>query len=53
MDMIANAPDLYGDTAHFADNSADVGEHLSEVLVAYLHAVVLDMEDDMDVVSCE
>lgn len=53
VDMIANAAYLYGNTAYFADNTADVGEYLSKVFVSYLHAMILDVEDDMDVVSCE
>ena len=53
VDMIAYTTDFYGYTIHVADDTADVGEHLPEVFVAYLHAVVLDMEDEVDVVSCE
>ena len=53
VDMVADATDLYGSTAYFADNTADVGEYLPEVFVAYLHAMILDMEDDMDVISCK
>ena len=51
--MVADATDLYGSTAYFADDTANVGEYLPEVFVAYLHAMILDMEDDMDVVSCK
>ena len=51
--MIADAADLYGNTAYFADDTADVGEYLSKVFVSYLHAMILDMEYDMDIVSCE
>ena len=53
MDMVADATDFYWDAIHIADETTDVGEHLPEVLVTYLHAVVLDVEDDVDVVSCE
>ena len=53
VDMVADAADLYGNTAYFADDTADVGEYLSKVFVAYLHAMILDMEDDMDVISCK
>ena len=53
MDMVADAADLYRDAAHIADESSDVGEHLSEVFVAYLHAMILDMEYDVDVVFYE
>ena len=53
VDMIADAAYLYGNTAYFADDTADVGEYLLEVFVSYLHAMILDVEDDMDVVSCK
>ena len=53
VDMIADTTDFYGYTIHVADDTSDVGEHLPEVFVAYLHAMILDVEDDMDVVSCE
>ncbi len=53
VDMVADATDFYWDAIHIADESADVGEHLSEVLVTYLHAMILDMEYEVDVVSCE
>lgn len=53
VDMVADATDFYGYTIHVADDTSDVGEHLSEVLVAYLHAMILDMEYEVDVVSCE
>ena len=51
--MVSDATDFYWDAFHIADEAADVSEHLPEVLVTYLHAVVLDVEDDVDVVSCE
>ena len=35
------------------DEATDVGKHLAEVFIAYLHAVVLNVEDDVDVVLCE
>ena len=53
VDMIADTTDFYGYTIHVADDTSDVGEHLPEVFVAYLHAMIFDVEDDMDVVSCE
>ena len=53
VDMVAYTTDFYGYTIHVADDTADVGEHLPEVFVAYLHATVLDVEDEMDVVFCE
>ena len=53
VDMVADATDFYGYTIHVADDTADVGEHLPEVFVAYLHAMIFDVEDDVDVVSCE
>lgn len=53
MDMIADTTDFDGYTIHVADDTSDIGEHLPEVFVAYLHAMILDVEDDMDVVSCE
>ena len=53
MDMVADATDGDGDAAHFADETTDVGEHLAKVFVAYLHAMVLDMEYDVDVVFYE
>ena len=48
--MVADTADGDGDAVHFADETADVGEHLAKVFVAYLHAMVLDMEYDVDVV---
>ena len=53
VDVVADAANLDGDATHVADEAADVGEHLPEVLVAYLHAMVLDVEDEVDVVFCE
>lgn len=53
VDMVADSTDFYGYTIHVADDTADVGEHLPEVFVAYLHAMIFDVEDDMDVVFCE
>lgn len=51
--MVSDATDFYWDAFHIADDTADVGEHLPEVFVAYLHAVVLDVEYEVDVVFCE
>ena len=51
--MVADATDGDWDAAHFADETTDVGEHLAKVFVAYLHAMVLDMEYDVDVVFYE
>ena len=48
--MVADAADGDGDTVHFADEAADVGEDSSEVFIAHFHAVALDVEDDVDVV---
>lgn len=53
VNMVAYTTDFYGYTIHVADDTADVGEHQPEVFVAYLHAVIFDVEDDMDVVFCE
>ena len=53
VDMVADAPDFYRDATHVTDETSDVGEHLPKVLVAYLHAMILDVEDEVDVVSCE
>ena len=53
VDMVADATDFYGYAIHVVDDTADVGEHLPEVFVAYLHAMILDVEYDVDVVSCE
>ena len=53
VDMVADAPDFHRDAVHIADETADVGEHLPEVLVAYLHAMVFYVEDEVDVVFCE
>ena len=53
VDVVADAADFDGDTAHVADETADVGKHLSEVFVAYLHAMIFDVEYDVDVVFCE
>ena len=53
VNMVADATDFDGYAIHIADDTSDVGEHLPEVFVAYLHAMILDVEDDMDVVSCE
>ena len=53
VDMIADTTDFYGYAIHVADDTFDVGEHLPEVFVAYLHAMILDVEYDVDVVSCE
>ena len=53
VNMVAHTTDLYGYASHFSNEAADVGEYLSEVFIAYLHAVVLDVEDDVDVVLYE
>ena len=53
MNMVAYTTDFYGYTIHVVDDTADVGEHLPEVFVAYLHAMIFDVEDDVNVVSCE
>ena len=53
VNMIADTTDFDGYATHVADDTSDVGEHLPEVFVAYLHAMILDVEDDVDVVSCE
>ena len=53
VDMVPDATYFDWYAAHVADDTSDVGEHLPKVFVAYLHAVVFDMEDDVDVVSCE
>ncbi len=53
VDMVADATDFDGYAIHVADDTSDIGEHLPEVFVAYLHAMILDVEDDVDVVSCE
>lgn len=44
---------MNGYTIHVADDTTDVCEHLPEVFVAYLHATVLDVEYEVDVVFCE
>lgn len=49
--MIADAAD--GDAIHIADEAADVGEDGGEVFVTHLHAIALDVEDDVDVVFDE
>ena len=53
VDMVADATDFDGYATHVADDTSDVGEHLPEVFVAYLHAMIFDVEDDVNVVSCE
>lgn len=53
MDMVADATDFDGYAIHVADDTSDVCKHFSKILVVYLHAMILDVEDDMDVVSCE
>ena len=53
VDMVAYTTDFDGYAIHVADDTSDVGKHFSKILVAYLHAMILDVEDDMDVVSCE
>ena len=50
MDMVADAADGNGDAVHFADEATDVGEDSAEIFIAHLHAVALDVEDDVDVV---
>ena len=51
--MVANAADFHRDAAHVADETTNVGEHLAKVFVTYFHAMVLDMEYDVDVVFYE
>ena len=51
--MIADAANGDGDAIHVADEAADVGEDVAEVFITHLHAVALDVEDDMDVVFDE
>ena len=53
VNMVADTTDFDGYAIHVADDASDIGEHLPAVFVAYLHALILDVEDDMDVVSCE
>ena len=53
VDMVADATDFDGYAIHVADDTSDVGKHLPEVFVAYLHAMIFDVEDDVNVVSCE
>ena len=53
VDMVPDSTNFDGYTIHVEDETADVGEHLPEVLVAYIHAMVFDMEYDVDVVFCE
>ena len=53
VNMIADTTDFDGYAIHVADDTSDVGEHLPEVFVAYLHAMIFDVEDDVNVVSCE
>ena len=53
VDMVADTTDFDGYAIHVADDTADVGEHLPEVFVSYLHAMILDVEYDVDIVSCE
>ncbi len=50
MDMIAYATDGYRYTIHLTDEAANVGENAAEVFVTHLHAIALDVEDEMDVV---
>ena len=51
--MIADAANGDRDAVHVADEAADVGEDVAEVFITHLHAVALDVEDDMDVVFDE
>ena len=51
--MVADAADGDRDAVHVVDETADVGEHLVKILITYLHAIVLDMEDEVDVVFYE
>ena len=53
VDMVADATDFDGYAIHVVDDTSDVGKHFSKILVAYLHAMILDVEYDVDVVSCE
>ncbi len=51
--MVADAADGDRDAAHVADETANVGKHLAKVLVAYFHAMVFDVEDEVDVIFYE
>ena len=51
--MVADAANLHRDADHIADEPTDVGEHLTKVFVAYFHAIILDVEYDVDVVFYE
>ena len=51
--MVTDATDFHRDAAHIANEPTDVGEHLAKVFVAYFHAMVFDMEYDVDVVFYE
>ena len=51
--MIADAANGDRDAVHVADKAADVGEDVAEVFITHLHAVALDVEDDVDVVFDE
>ena len=51
--MVADAPDSDGNTVHFTDEAANVGEDSVEVFIAHFHAIALDVEDEMDVVFYE
>ena len=53
VDVVADATDFDGYAIHVADDTSDVGKHFSKILVAYLHAMIFDVEDDVNVVSCE
>ena len=53
MDVVADATDGDRDAVHIADEATDVGEDGAEVFITHLHAVALDVEDDVDVVFDE
>ena len=49
VDVVADAADGNGDASHVVDNASDVGEDFRQVFIAYLHAVAIDVEHDVDV----
>lgn len=53
VDVVADTANGYRDAVHVVDDAADVGKDLVEVLVAYLHTMALDVEDEVDVVFYE
>ena len=53
MDMVSDATDSHWDSTPIIDDSTDISKDLRQVFVADLHAIVLDVEDDVDVVFYE